>query len=125
VYLVRDLDRDPVETATALLKEKYNTFNLVDKPDPKKKCVFIQTLDNVQDAYRPTDLQSLRYFGKGVSKEEAQLLQECRKALIVSFSIPEKGISSGILAASKLILEVAREKRGFFKRTQVVRYVVE
>jgi hypothetical protein len=37
-------------------------------------------------AYAPPDLESLRYFGRGLTREQSEALQQSRKVLILDFA---------------------------------------
>lgn len=62
--------------------------------------------------YPPPTLQSLQYFGRGLSREQAQAMQASRQALVLAFGHPGTRVWEGLRAANELTERVARETSG-------------
>lgn len=67
---------------------------------------------DVQKNYKPMDMASLQYFGRGLSKTQGQLLQASEQALILDFVHPKKKVWDALGTANRLLEQLARETGG-------------
>lgn len=67
---------------------------------------------NVQQNYRPPDIRSLQYFGRGLTATQAQALQASTQALILSFHHPKQKAWDALRTANELVERLARETGG-------------
>jgi uncharacterized protein YegJ (DUF2314 family) len=70
------------------------------------------SLDEVQKKYPPPDLRSLDKFGKGVTREQAELLQTSRQAFIMNFAHGKTQVARGLQLADTLAEGLARRTGG-------------
>lgn len=115
IYLIDSSIKSPLEVAKKHLKEKYTDFKLVDKIKPENTAVTTVTIrlnNKVKTDYQAPTLESLKYSGKGVSKEQADKLQDVSSALIMDFSIPLKNRATALKEVSKFVAEIAKRTNG-------------
>jgi uncharacterized protein YegJ (DUF2314 family) len=62
--------------------------------------------------YAPPSLESLQYFGRGLSSEQAHALQNSDQAFILEFAHGRKDVWNGLRTANELIEELARRTEG-------------
>ncbi|TDM08466.1 MAG: hypothetical protein C4K60_03185 [Ideonella sp. MAG2] len=62
--------------------------------------------------FRPPSLNQLQYFGRGLSREQAQALSGSKQALIVEFQVPRQENLAAMQAALTLMEQVARKTGG-------------
>lgn len=112
-YLPRPLG-DPIETLDRLLAGKFKQFKRVEKIDENDQHAQVAVwLDKkIQENYKPPDLKSLKYFGRGLSREQADSLQKSECALILDFSYPKQLMQSGLLDAMQLMMALADQTGG-------------
>lgn len=67
---------------------------------------------NVRENYAPPDMRSLQYFAFGLSRTQAEALQNSQQALIINFSHPKAHVWNALHAANLLVETVARETNG-------------
>lgn len=71
------------------------------------------TLDPAsQNGYAPPDLQAIQYFGRGLSREQAEAVQLSRLALVLEFARPVDTTFASLRAADSLVLRVAEQTGG-------------
>ena len=97
----------------ALAKE-FTSVKLVDAipKEPPGMVVHAYLQKNVKKEFPPPDLRSLRYFGRGISSEEAEALQNSDEAFVLEFAHPKQDVWVGLRTANALIEEVARKSGG-------------
>lgn len=62
--------------------------------------------------FRPPSLNLLQYFGRGLSREQAQTLSGSKQALIVEFQVPRQESLAAMQVALTLMEQVARKTGG-------------
>ena len=112
VYLIEPQTENPMTIAKRILNEKYPRFKLTDTPDPDRNSIRRRVNDNVQKDYRPPDLESLKYFGKGVSKGQAEKLQHVSSAIIVDVALPLKSRILGLKDAAGYVADLSQASNG-------------
>ncbi|HRE17400.1 MAG TPA: DUF2314 domain-containing protein, partial [Rhodocyclaceae bacterium] len=114
IYYSRTPKADPLALFRSKLAKLEGAPLLVAKlPEDKSRAYVLAQLEkNVQGNYRPPDLQSLQYFGRGLSRKQAEDLQGAKQALVLDFVHPKKRILDVLRTASQLIEDLARESNG-------------
>jgi len=91
-------------------------------PDSNLVSEFPQTINSIfytqnitldLASYPPPDLQQLSYFGQGLSKKQADDVQNYKAAVIIDFVYPLKDMAKGLKLAYQKAYEVARLSNGF------------
>jgi uncharacterized protein YegJ (DUF2314 family) len=110
VYYLPMPTKEPLGELDALLKGKFKDFKKVDKIPPygRGKAISARLETNVKKAYAPPDLDSLRYCGRGLSKEQAEALQGTRMVLLLDFAYSQEHVWEGMRAALQLASRLAR-----------------
>lgn len=78
----------------------------------KQPSVSYRLSENFMENFPPPDLKYLSYFGRGVSKEQAQALQQTRQALIIDFAYPYALMSKGLKQSDNVIYAIAHHLGG-------------
>jgi len=106
--------KDPLRVLHELLATKYAELKLVDEiPEPPKAMsIRARVPKNVQKEYAPPDMNSLQYFGRGISKEQALALQNSEGALVLDFGDPKEQVWTALRSANQLVEEIARRTGG-------------
>jgi uncharacterized protein YegJ (DUF2314 family) len=105
---------DLAAVAHEAVARKYTKLKLVDaiSKEPQAMVVHVYLQNNAKKEHPPPDISALRYFGRGLSKEQAQALQDSDEALILEFAHPKKDVWIALRTANSLIEEIARKTRG-------------
>jgi uncharacterized protein YegJ (DUF2314 family) len=114
VYYMPRATKDPSAELDRLLAEDFATFQRAAEfvEDLKRPTIVPRYEKNVAERYAPPDLESLKYFGRGLDRKQALALQECREAYIVEFAYPKASRWTELKAALKLVERIARETGG-------------
>lgn len=114
IYYLPKPAQDPRLILKQQLKQKSVPFRLVKRVPKKTRSMLLDMwLENqVQRRYSPPDMESLKYFAHGMSREQAQALQKSQQALIINFVYQRQHLVDGLRAASQLIEAVARQTDG-------------
>jgi uncharacterized protein YegJ (DUF2314 family) len=114
VYLT---DKPSHSHALHALRERMKTASmpalvatLSDKPGTPR--VTAKLIATVQKTYQPPPPEQLQHFGRGLSREQADALQQTEHALLLSFAHPAAGSMPAYHAALQLAEQVARDTRG-------------
>ena len=110
LYLLPGFEGDPVETATALIGDKYERYLIVDALDepPVRPVLSLTMIADAQQWYAPPDMQLIGHFGRGVSREQALAVQESENVLIVDFAYPGHLASTAFFDALTIMEELSR-----------------
>jgi uncharacterized protein YegJ (DUF2314 family) len=114
VYYLPRATKDPSAELDRLLAEDFATFQRATEfvEDLKRPTIVPRYEKNVAERYAPPDLESLKYFGRGLDRNQALALQECREAYIIEFAYPKANRWTELKAALKLAERLARETGG-------------
>ncbi len=109
IYLLPGYEGDPVATVTELVNSKYTRYTIVDVLDepPEKPVIGLFMLNDVKEQYVAPDMQSIGYFGRGVSREQALAVQDTDDALVINFAYPDRFASTAFLDALELMEALA------------------
>nr|WP_295770663.1 DUF2314 domain-containing protein [Rhodoferax sp.] len=106
----------PEKLARKLAADPQFGFQIVNKPDllakDKRTLALTSIVGNVDSAYKPPSLESLKYFGRGLSVAQAQALQTSAQVLTLVFAYPARDALPNLLRANNLVLRMATETRG-------------
>lgn len=114
LYFLPKPNKNPLKVLKRHLSAKGLKFKLVDKIPESPRKMFIQARleKNVQKKYVPPDLDTLKYFGYGLSRAQALALQKSQQALILNFSYPQQHVWNGLHDATKLLEDLALQTDG-------------
>lgn len=111
LYYLNAPDHDPVQNARVLAADKRFALKLVGKLDKSAQdqaLLSIAYSDSATTHYVPPSLESLRYFGRGLSREQGEALQKAHGALILSFAHPANQNTIGLRRAEEFVLNLAK-----------------
>src|ERR1039457_734028 len=116
VYILPSLPAHRVKAAMVLheVLKRHPELNAADElpKEPQGMMVHAYVQDNVKKQYAPPGVKSLQYFGRGISRDQAQALQNTDKALVLDFGHPKKDVWTALRAATELVEEFARKTGG-------------
>lgn len=113
LYYLKIPGTDPAKAARNLATDKRFALKTVDKLDKTAQSQALLNVNfssNVAKEYAPPSIESLRYFGRGLSQEQALALQKAPRALILGFAHPFQQNRSGLRRAEEFILELAKQE---------------
>ncbi|UCV03037.1 DUF2314 domain-containing protein [Dechloromonas denitrificans] len=113
LYYLKMPGTDPVKASRTLAADKRFALKVVDKLDKTAQSQALLSANfssNVTKEYAPPSIESLRYFGRGLSQEQALALQKAPRALILGFAHPSQQKTSGLRRAEEFILELAKQE---------------
>jgi len=115
VYLLKDCVKNPKKTALKLANAKLSDFKEIKElSDPPPQPVFnVMVVDDVKRQYAAPDLESIGYFSKGISHDEAISLQSSNKVIIVNFAYPIEYTFSAMKQALRYVEQLASDCHGF------------
>ena len=113
IYFFDDNNNDLNKIKDFIL-ENYNEFQIVEKPNKNVKDTQLRIIqiDDVSTKYRPPDIGYLDYFGRGLSSEQKQRLQNVEKAYIFGFYCYKEGIWNIEKRACNLIYSMSNDIDG-------------
>jgi len=114
IYYLPKANTDVLKKLKQTLATRKVSFQLIDQFPKKPTTLLLQARmeNDVQKNYPPMDMESLQYFGYGLSREQAQLFQSSQQALILNFVYPNKYAFSALQKATELAERLARESNG-------------
>lgn len=113
IYYLQPPVTDPVAAARALAADKRFALKVVDKLDEaaqSEALLSIYLSSNVAKDYPPPTIESLRYFGNGLSRDQAEALQGTKRVLILGFAHPAKLSTQRLMRAQEFVLELAKHE---------------
>ena len=114
IYYLPEPQSDPLVELKSLLTQQFKELRMVNELDlkPNAPVVAARRNDEVATTYAPPALESLQYFGRGLSREQAVALQDCKSALALRFGHPKSHVWSGMRSALRLTEALARRTGG-------------
>jgi uncharacterized protein YegJ (DUF2314 family) len=116
VYMLPAPPAHAVDTSVVLheVLRKYADLKPVDEipKEPQAMLIHSYVQKNVKKEYAPPDMKSLQHFGRGISRDQAQALQDSDQALILEFGHPKKHVWTALRTATALVEQIARETGG-------------
>lgn len=83
---------------------------------PEKPAELIYSVTKTRDlieSYPPPDISYLSYFGRGLSKQQANEVQQSKLALILDFAYPEKHMIDGLKQSNNYVYQLAKSVNGY------------
>lgn len=114
IYYLPEASTDPMPAVRAQLVGEYADLKLVSEmPDSITDRYLLAYMESdVQNEYAPPDLDSIKYFGQGLSLDQAKALQSSTQALILIFAHPKDKAMDCLPVANQLVEQVARATNG-------------
>ena len=96
------------------IAKQFKGFELVDDlPDTvSSPYVSIAVETDFQDFIPVPDIRQISYFGRGLSKDQAESIQQTKQAAIIDVAYPESMSFEKLQAVSKALLKVATDHTG-------------
>jgi len=114
VYYLPEPDIDPSAELDRLLTESTSSFERVAEIEEPSELPKVSAYleDDPAENYVAPDLEYLKYFGRGLTPEQALQLQQTEAVFILNFAYPETHVWSGLREATDLILALAERTGG-------------
>ncbi len=114
VYYLPAPPKNPIDSFRAAVASRAPAFRIVEEIPGSQKGSFTSARveDDVPANYAPPDLSFLRYFGRGISREQAEALQGSKQALILGFAYQTGGSWRDVRIAYEIAEAVARDTEG-------------
>jgi len=104
---------DPLDALADVLK-KFPGVKVVDEIPERSQAVLIHAYveTNVKEKLLPPGIRSLRYFGRGLTPDQARDLQSSDRALILNFGHPKEYVWTGLRTANAIVDKLAEKTNG-------------
>jgi uncharacterized protein YegJ (DUF2314 family) len=104
----------PLDLLHDALATKKTDLKLVDEiaKDPKAMFIRARVPKSAQKEYAPPDVESLKYFGRGLTQEQEHALQKSDEVLILDFAHPKEQVWTALRSANEIVEEIARKASG-------------
>lgn len=114
VYYMPVPTNDPLQVLGQVLAGEEGAPTLVNESQkrPDRPVVYAYPIKEVAAKYPPPDMQSLRYFGRGLTRDQAEQLQQSRVALVIDFAHDRAHVWGGLRAANSIAESLARRTGG-------------
>lgn len=114
IYYLPSPLADPLVALQELLSKEKSPPTLVNElPDkPGKPVIYGHSVTEVQTKYAPPDTQSLQYFGRGLTRDQAEQLQKSRQVFIMEFAHDKEYTWEGLRMANEIAEAMVRETGG-------------
>jgi len=114
IYFLPKPTKEPTGELDLFLHSHASGFRRIDKIDGKSDGLAVAArMENDQiNAYRPPDLKSLQYFGRGLSRDQAEALQRTESVLVLDFDYSKDHVWDGMRAALELTNALAQSMGG-------------
>jgi uncharacterized protein YegJ (DUF2314 family) len=105
---------DPLARFDAVVAREFPAFRkAAARPEARQgMSVSARRVADVRRSYAPPDLRSLRYSGRGLSREQGAALQASRSALVLDFVVSREHAWDGLRGACGLASRLARDTGG-------------
>ena len=115
IYYLPSPSENPLAVLRQLLSKEADGPVLVgelpEKP-PADPIVAVRTTENVQQDYTPPDIHFIKYFGHGLTGQQADRLQKSGFVIIMDFAHDKAHIWQGLRTANRIAEELARRTGG-------------
>src|SRR5262245_26426670 len=111
IYYLPVPTKDPIVTLDALLAQKFSQVKKVTQLEPGRPGIFLvpEVITNVPVRYSAPSMESLRYFGRGLSRDQALALQQSQHALLLNFGYTKEHRWDGMRLALQLTSALAQQ----------------
>lgn len=115
VYLLpgQSVQSDPLRALADAMKA-FPALKLTSEAPAQPEGMFVHAYirEDVKKEYAPPGVQSLRYHEHGLTSDQEHALQQCDRALILSFAHSKKYVWTGLRNADRIVDEVVRRAGG-------------
>src|SRR5262249_28381293 len=114
VYYLPVPTNDPLHELGQLLAAEEGSPTLVNESQkrPNGPVVHAYPLEDIERKYAPPDIKSLQYFGRGLTREQAEQLQKSRMAFVMDFAHGRAHVWDGLRTANSVAEALARRTGG-------------
>lgn len=114
IYSLPEPTHEPLAELDKLLQTEPTPFRRVDQTErePESPCLAARIESDPKTEYAPPDMQSLQYFGRGLTREQAEALQDTKAVLILDFAYPAEGAWDSLRSALALTRSLAETTGG-------------
>ena len=114
VYYLPSPSDDPQKILRQLLAEEKNGPAIVEKiPETiNSPIIGVRVSENPRQDYAPPSLESLKYFGHGLTHQQAEQLQQSHFVIVMDFAHDNTHVWEGLRAANRITEELARRTGG-------------
>lgn len=94
IYYLPTPTSDPTTEWRRLLVFAERMPRLVNEKEetPVDSVISVKLNSGVQEEYASPGLDSIQYFGRGLSREQAVQLQDCKQAFLMNFGHPQSDV---------------------------------
>ena len=105
---------DPSAALAKLLKDRFTNMQHVARLDSVEAGIAVSSelFTNAQQTHPPPSLESLTYFGRGLTREQAVALQSSSTVFLLAFGYPSNHVWSGMYSALQLTEALAQQTGG-------------
>ena len=114
IYYISPPTGSPVESFKIKLGKQNPNLKIIDRlpTAPKDAFVTAKLSNQAQKDYTPPTARMIQYFGRGLTADQAQRLQQSNTALILDFAHPTKLAFIALHDEEQVVEKVARETGG-------------
>jgi uncharacterized protein YegJ (DUF2314 family) len=114
IYYTPKPTKEPRGELESLLKQKFPIFRHAQSIGGHETAPSVADRfeSNPKSAYPPPDLQALQYFGRGVTRTQAEAVQKTQGVLLLDFGYANEHVWDGMRSALQLTDSVARATGG-------------
>jgi uncharacterized protein YegJ (DUF2314 family) len=114
IYYLPAPTNDPLLVLGQVLAGEEGAPMLVNESQkrPDRPVVHAYPLEEVETKYAPPDIKSLQYFGRGLTRDQAEQLQKSRLAFVMDFAHGKAHVWSGLRTANSIAGALARRTGG-------------
>jgi uncharacterized protein YegJ (DUF2314 family) len=114
VYYLPTPSGDPSAVLKRVMTERPQQFKNVEaiNAPPDEPVVHARLRRDVQSGFAPPGMTSLQYFGRGLSREQAEAVQKSEQAFVMEFAYPRKADLGPLLSACRVAENLARATGG-------------
>jgi hypothetical protein len=107
--------KDPLQVLRAEVASRHKALKIVDAlPEKPAGMSYLSARieKDVREKYTPPDVDALKYFGRGLSAEQALAVQSAPQVLVLEFGHPQAKAAASLRAAGALAESLARASGG-------------
>ncbi len=114
IYYLPAPSGDPKKILGQLLSQEAAGPTLVAElpENPEKPVVSVSSTEKVKEQYTPPDLEFIKYFGRGLTTQQAEQLQESRYVIIMNFAHGREHVWQALKSANRIAAKLAERTGG-------------
>lgn len=115
IYLIPGQSESIEKHAVAVLNKNFPKYKLVKnfKKDETEIQVNFQLLNNAQESYAPPSIQMIGYFGRGLTKEQANEIQPIQDVLLITVAYGINNRWQKLQSTQLLVSKIADSYEGY------------